>query len=180
MAVAMKDQWRRELRNRFAGLDEKEKWTEQLIEHLSHFLKNRSGDWCLYQALDSEISLAQLLSEVSNITWVYPKVIGDKLHFFEPRSGFQKAYAGIREPVTENAREVSIQEISGFLVPGLGFDQKGVRIGKGKGYYDKALQSFSGETVGISFSSLIVDELPSDPWDVKMKWLATEKGILKV
>lgn len=176
----MKKQWRTELKTRFARLEEKDKLTEQLIEHLASFLKNRSGDWCLYQALDSEISLAQLPSKLSNITWVYPKVIGDKLHFFEPRNGFQKAYAGILEPVTENAREISAKEISGFLVPGLGFDQKGGRLGKGKGYYDKALQNFSGELVGVSFSSLVVEELPKDPWDVQMHWLATEKGVLKV
>ena len=66
----------------------------------------------------------------------------------------------------ENAREISVHEISGMLVPGLGFDQKGGRLGKGKGYYDRALQNFRGETVGISFSSLIVDQLPHDPWDV--------------
>jgi len=105
---------------------------------------------------------------------------GAHLHFFEPRKGFEKAYAGILEPVLEDAREVSLSEISGFLVPGLGFDSKGVRLGKGKGHYDWALRNFSGELVGVSFSSLIVSELPEDPWDIRMQWLATEKGLQKL
>jgi 5-formyltetrahydrofolate cyclo-ligase len=179
----LKAKWRKELRARFAQLDDKVKWTQQLCEHLANFLQSRSGDWCIYQALDSEISLDPLLTKVPNITWVFPKVMvkedGARLHFFEPRKGFEKAYAGILEPVLEEAREVSIKEIAGFLVPGLGFDPKGIRLGKGKGHYDRALMNFSGEMVGVSFSSLIVPELPEDPWDVRMQWLATENGLKK-
>lgn len=104
---------------------------------------------------------------------------GARLHFFEPRKGFEKAYAGILEPVLEDAREVSLDEISGFLVPGLGFDSKGVRMGKGKGHYDRALQNFSGELIGVSLSDLVVPELPEDPWDVRMHWVATEKGLTR-
>jgi 5-formyltetrahydrofolate cyclo-ligase len=165
-------------------LDDKAKKTSELVEHLVDFLKGRSGDWCIYQALESEISLDSLLTKVPNITWVYPKVIkrnvGAHLHFFEPRKGFEKAYAGILEPVLEDAREVSLKEISGFLVPGLGFDSKGTRMGKGKGHYDRALQNFPGELVGVSFSSLVVPELPEDPWDVRMHWVATETGLQKI
>lgn len=150
------------------------------MEHLAEFLKHQSGDWCVYQALESEINLQQLLPKVSNVIWVYPKVIGGRLHFFEPKQGFEKAYAGIMEPVPHNAREISIHEISGFLVPALGFDERGVRLGKGKGYYDRALQNYPGLTVGVSFSSLVVPELPVDPWDVRMRFLATEKGVKKV
>jgi 5-formyltetrahydrofolate cyclo-ligase len=181
----LKADWRKELKARFAGLEEKAKWTELLVEHLASFLHSRSGDWCIYQALDSEISLDSLLPKVPNVRWVYPKVmtLSDatrRLHFFEPRQGFEKAYAGILEPVLKDAREVSIKEIQGFLVPGLGFDPKGIRLGKGKGHYDRALQDFSGELVGVSFSSLIVIELPEDPWDIRMQWLATEQGLQKV
>jgi len=179
----LKAKWRKELRARFAQLENKAKWTEQLNEHLAAFLKNRSGDWCIYQAMDAEISLDSLLKNVPNVTWVFPKVMtkedGARLHFFEPRKGFEKAYAGILEPVLEEAREVSLKEISGFLVPGLGFSPKGVRLGKGKGHYDRALQNFSGELVGVSFSSLIVPELPEDPWDVRVQWLATENEVKK-
>ncbi len=184
MKAETKAYWRREFRTRFKELADKEEKTNQLVEHLLRFLQNRKGDWCVYQALESEISLNSLLPKVSEsnpeVTWVYPKVIADRLHFFEPLHGFEKAYAGILEPVPHDAREVSSKEISGFLVPALGFDQRGVRLGKGKGYYDRALAGFAGEIVGVSFSSLIVDELPTDAWDVPMQWLATEKGVRKV
>lgn len=170
---------RAELKARFAQAQDKESWTRDLVEHLVQFLKSQSGDWCIYQALDSEISLVNLLPRLPNIIWVYPKVMNGRLHFFEPRQGFEKAYGGIMEPVLSEAREVSIGEISGILVPGLGFDSRGVRLGKGKGHYDKALQDYRGITVGVSFSSLLVDELPSDPWDVRVQWIATEKGLKK-
>ncbi len=180
----LKAQWRQELKARFTGLTDKTQRTEKLVEHLATFLRSRSGDWCIYQALESEISLDSLLPKVPNIQWVYPKVMtredGQRLHFFEPRKGFEKAFAGILEPVLQDAREVSVGEIQGFLVPGLGFDPKGIRLGKGKGHYDRALRNFQGELVGVSFSNLIVPELPEDPWDVRMQWLATEEGLQKV
>lgn len=171
---------RKELKAQFARIEDKEEKTHQLIEHLADFLRFRSGEWCLYQALESEISLSSLLPKTPHILWVYPRVMDGKLRFFEPAKGFEKAYAGIMEPVLEGAREINVDQISGILVPGLGFDQTGGRIGKGKGYYDQALCDFQGETVGICFSSLVLNKLPSDPWDVKMNWLATEKGVKKV
>lgn len=160
--------------------EEMKELTRQLVENLASFLQKESGDWCVYQALDSEIPLEHLLPKVPNVIWVYPRVMNGQMHFFEPKHGFEKAYAGIMEPVIHNAREIGVQQISGFLVPGLGFDRKGVRLGKGKGYYDKALQNFTGKIVGVSFSSLIVDELPSESWDVRMHWLATEENVKKV
>ena len=154
--------------------------TERLTTGLSHFLRDQSGDWCIYKPLDSEISLEGLLPKVSHIKWVYPKVMGDRLCYYEPSNGFEKGFAGVWEPVVRGTREVSLQEISGFLVPAVGFDRTGVRLGKGKGYYDRALQNFMGLTVGISFDSLVVKKLPADSWDLRVQWLATENGVKKV
>ena len=82
----MKATLRKEFRARFAQLENKEERTAKLIEHLAQFLRTRSGDWCIYQALESEISLSSLLPKVPNVIWVYPKVMNGTLHFFEPTS----------------------------------------------------------------------------------------------
>jgi 5-formyltetrahydrofolate cyclo-ligase len=178
----MKANWRKQLRTQFAALSSQERdlKTEQLLEHLTKFLNSQSHTWCLYQALESEISLSELPVRTTHLRWVYPKVINTQLQFLDPVKGFEKAYAGIQEPVLEGASSVDLKDISGFLIPGLGFDRKGIRIGKGKGFYDRALSSYAGIKIGVVFSSLIVDELPKDPWDVGMDFLATEKGVFEV
>ncbi len=64
------------------------------------------------------------------------------------------------------------------LVPGLVYDRKGFRLGYGKGFYDRYLSSFGGNAVGIVYSDFIVPEVPRGRFDVTIKILLTEKGVV--
>lgn len=66
------------------------------------------------------------------------------------------------------------------LVPGLGFSERGERLGRGKGYYDKELKENSALKVGIAFEMQIEESLPVDPHDVLMDFIVTEKRIIKI
>lgn len=64
------------------------------------------------------------------------------------------------------------------VVPGVGFDLLGVRLGRGQGYYDRALRDLraGGQTtvVGVAFECQIVARLPYDPWDEPMDMVVSE------
>ena len=62
-----------------------------------------------------------------------------------------------------------------ILVPGLAFGENGSRLGRGKGFYDKYLEGFSGLKIGVCFSEQIVDELPMEPYDVFVDYVVTDK-----
>jgi 5-formyltetrahydrofolate cyclo-ligase len=64
-----------------------------------------------------------------------------------------------------------------LLVPGLAFDKSRNRLGRGRGYYDRYLQSFSGIKVGVCFELQLVDKVPVDEFDVELDYLITEKNI---
>lgn len=66
------------------------------------------------------------------------------------------------------------------LVPGLLFDKQGNRLGRGKGYYDRYLESFGGLKIGICFELQLKDLLPVDSHDQKVDWIITEKQVLKI
>lgn len=66
------------------------------------------------------------------------------------------------------------------LVPGLGFSEKGERLGRGKGYYDKELGKNSALRIGIAFEMQIEESLTVDPHDVLMNFIVTEKRIIKI
>lgn len=66
------------------------------------------------------------------------------------------------------------------LVPGLGFTKSGERLGKGKGYFDRYLENFKGLKIGICFKVQLISVLPEEPHDVKMDWIVTEEGIIKL
>jgi len=68
------------------------------------------------------------------------------------------------------------------LVPGVGFDLAGVRLGRGKGYYDRALAELRDEVpvlvVGIAFELQVVCRLPRDPWDQAVDLIVTERRVI--
>lgn len=68
------------------------------------------------------------------------------------------------------------------LAPGLAFTKTGVRLGRGKGYYDKFLakcfQEFKVEpaTIALAFKEQIVDEIPKTETDVLMDQVVYEES----
>jgi len=71
---------------------------------------------------------------------------------------------GIREPIETCAR-IPINRLDLVLVPGVAFDQRGRRLGRGKGFYDRILATVRGTTCGVAFDEQIVREIPVEPHD---------------
>lgn len=67
-----------------------------------------------------------------------------------------------------------------LFIPGLAFTKKGARLGRGKGYFDRFLSSYSGIKIGVAFEDQIFEDLPVDEHDELMNYLVTEKKIYKI
>jgi len=74
--------------------------------------------------------------------------------------------------------------LSLIVVPLVGIDGSGRRLGMGGGFYDRALEfrrarrHWKGpKLVGFAFDCQRVESLPGDPWDVRLDCLATESGM---
>jgi 5-formyltetrahydrofolate cyclo-ligase len=66
-----------------------------------------------------------------------------------------------------------------FLIPGVAFDVRGVRLGRGQGWYDRTLSSCSGAVrVGLAYELQVVAAVPEEAWDMRMHALATEARLL--
>ena len=61
-----------------------------------------------------------------------------------------------------------------IIVPLLGFDLKGNRIGYGGGYYDRTLQNFKGPRIGVAFEFQRMQQVPTDENDIKLTHLVSE------
>lgn len=72
---------------------------------------------------------------------------------------------GIWEP-EETLPEVSPEILDLVLVPALVLDRRGYRLGYGGGYYDRFLPRLRPDCRTIGVAPFLVDELPTDPWDV--------------
>ncbi len=65
-----------------------------------------------------------------------------------------------------------------ILVPGLAFGQKGQRLGRGKGFYDKYLSQYRGIKVGVCFSLQLEQEIPTEEHDEFLDYIITEDKII--
>jgi len=84
---------------------------------------------------------------------------------------------GIPEPMGET--RVTIAEIELILVPGLAVDRKGNRMGYGKGYYDRFLETASHSVKAMLVPDRFVhDRLPVEHHDVPVDYIVTEDRIL--
>lgn len=67
-----------------------------------------------------------------------------------------------------------------LLVPLLGFDRRGHRLGYGKGFYDNAIQTLRANnpivTIGLGFAAQEVAVIPTQPHDQRLDWIITESG----
>lgn len=68
-----------------------------------------------------------------------------------------------------------------ILVPGVAFDHRGARLGRGGGWYDQVLSRHPRATrVGCAFDEQLVDHIPCDPWDVSMHKVVTDARSIAV
>lgn len=64
-----------------------------------------------------------------------------------------------------------------IVVPGLAYDQKGYRLGYGKGYYDRYLSDISIQSIGFAYSACLTDRLPRGRYDLPVDLIISEKGV---
>jgi 5-formyltetrahydrofolate cyclo-ligase len=68
------------------------------------------------------------------------------------------------------------------LIPGLVFDQQGGRLGYGAGNYDRLLPALRADIplIGVTYDELVMRALPTEPLDVTMTHLLTQKGVTRL
>ena len=104
------------------------------------------------------------------IRFCYPIIQPEQLQmefFFETETLQLNAY-GIQEPLPFN--QVSPESIDTILVPLLGFDQKGHRVGYGKGYYDRYLAKANKDLqrIGVSYFEPMDNFTDTSEFDVPL------------
>lgn len=163
---------RREVRSRIKALSEEEKRAaaERVfgeVEKLEPFREARCI--ALYASMWDELPTDDVLRRWSGAgkRIVLPRVEGEVMQFydFSPESMRSGAF-GIDEP--QEGEPCAISEIDLIVVPARAFTYSGIRLGRGKGFYDKymSLPKFRAYKLGVAFECQILDELPFDSHDI--------------
>jgi 5-formyltetrahydrofolate cyclo-ligase len=102
-----------------------------------------------------------------------------------PGSAARRNSYGIEEPAAAT-RCVAAVGLDVVLVPVVGFDRRGNRLGMGAGFYDRALQRRLDarrpwrrpRLVGVAFACQELPAIAASPWDVPLDLIVTERGIV--
>ncbi|ACS81760.1 5-formyltetrahydrofolate cyclo-ligase [Desulfovibrio salexigens] len=85
---------------------------------------------------------------------------------------------GIKEPCRTRCEFPDAVSPDLIIVPGVGFDRSGFRIGFGGGYYDRFLARPQKEgflSVGVCYDFQLVEGFPVEPWDKAVQLVCTDK-----
>ena len=132
--------------------------------------------WRIKDEMDCQPILVRLMDSFQPVC--LPVVLGDdqplELRLWEQGTPLYEAGFGTLAP-SELAPQVEPDVI---IMPLLGFDKHGTRLGYGGGYYDRTLERLSKRPrlVGIAFAAQEIDMIPREPHDVPLDVIVTEQG----
>ena len=187
---AVKEDIRRSLLKRRRSLPEKvlKPVSREINTHLASEIQNRDlKRILLYQSIDNEPSIKETieLAWQKDIEVYIPKVISKEkiiINRLKKNSSCSKNKFGIKE--SNDSNTVELNEIDLAVLPLVGIDINGFRLGYGGGYYDRFFNQGSELSrkpfiIGTGYAFQILEVSFAEGHDLKYDSVITEKGVLK-
>ena len=187
---AVKEDIRRSLlkRRRSLSKEELKQVSFEINTHLINEIQNRDLKKILvYQSIDNEPSIEQTteLAWQKDIEVYIPKVISKEkiiINRLRKNSSFSKNKFGIKE--SNDLDTVELDEIGLAVLPLVGIDINGFRLGYGGGYYDRFFNQESELSrkpfiIGVGYAFQVLEVSFAEDHDLKCDSVITEKGVLK-
>lgn len=157
---------------------DRQAWSQSICTRIEDFCVGRNIQRVgAFWPFGSEINLRFLFEKRKDWTFFFPRIASST----PPRliwgpQPLEPGFWGLMEPV--NAQHL-LPPVQLLLTPGLVFDDKGFRLGYGKGFYDALLGRLDPEiiTLAVGFEMQRTQTLPISPLDLPVHALMTEKGL---
>jgi 5-formyltetrahydrofolate cyclo-ligase len=164
----------------------------QLIAHHVDSWLHLRPSWriAVYAALPEELDATPLmeLARARGCRVYLPRIerhtLGRRMQFVEMSDRHRSNRLGISEP--EGMRIIGARWLDVVFLPLVGFDARGVRLGTGGGYYDRAFAFrrwrkvwHTPQLVGLAYALQQVEAITSATHDVLMDAVVTEKGVIR-
>ncbi len=139
----------------------------------------------LYLSLAHEVDTTPIILQCwqQEKTVVVPKVSWQQRHMIPVEinsleTGISTGASGLRNPTT--GIPMPLEDIDLVVAPGLAFDRKGNRLGRGGAYYDRFLASpnLKAAVCSLAFAEQIVDTVPMDGHDQTVDFIVTDEGLI--
>lgn len=148
------------------------------LEHHAAFMMARNI--LMYHSLPDELSTLRFIEKwAARKSFFLPRVNGVNLDILPyERSRLALGAFHIEEPQGDNV--ASVDDIELIIVPGVAYDRRGNRVGRGKGYYDRLLKQSKATKIGLAYDFQLVEDIEAEPHDVKVDVVITPHSVIKI
>ncbi|MCU0562955.1 MAG: 5-formyltetrahydrofolate cyclo-ligase [Desulfobacterales bacterium] len=187
---AAKEQIRKDMAKAVNGLTERQRTEktraiESRLFDFANFLEARIV--LLYVDSDCEVRTKSILRRAYafNKIVVLPGFDGERrkmtiLKVDNLDKDLQPGARGVLEPNPERCKPVPLNKVDIAIIPGQAFDEKGGRVGSGRGYYDRFIPELPATTrkVALAFEEQILPLIPTESHDRHVDIIITDKRII--
>ena len=142
-----------------------------------------------YAAIDGEVDtspiLSQALADGKRVAVPVALRRGSRLVPVEIRDSRKdlssRGLFGVPQPARTAGRQVPPEKLEFILMPGVAFDRRGRRLGRGRGYFDRFLSQVPASVprVGLAFGFQVVRAVPFEPHDQPVRMVITDKEVIR-
>jgi len=145
------------------------------IKLLKNAVFKKAKKVMFYIALKDEVDTKEMIKEAKKLGKIIavPVCVKNRVSLrpaiLDSHAHLKNGPYGVSEPVL--SRFIRPEDLDLIITPGLAFDKKGRRLGRGKGYYDRFLNRIPKDTpsIGLAFSLQILPRVPTSAHDVNVK-----------
>lgn len=130
----------------------------------------------LYYSINSEVDTIKIINYFINKKEIYlPRCNNNEMEFYKLNSinDLKSGMFNIMEPISNEY--ITTYDDTICIVPGICFDLNNYRIGYGRGYYDKYLHNKNIDTIGITYSDTLIENIEYDDNDIKLRRVISDK-----
>lgn len=99
---------------------------------------------------------------------------------YDPATAVKSTALGIFEPTGPRLGANALVSCALVIVPALAVDHAGQRLGRGAGYYDRALAGVAAPLCALLFAHELLPALPHEPHDIPVQMAVTPQGLFRV
>ncbi len=187
---AAKEQIRKEMAKAINGLTERQRTErtraiESRLFDFANFLEARIA--LLYVDTDCEVRTKSILRRAYDFNKIVVLPCFDaerhKVSILKVDSldkDLRTGARGVLEPNPERCKPVPLNKVDIAIIPGQAFDEKGGRVGSGRGYYDRFIPELPATTrkVALAFEEQILPLIPTESHDRHVDIIITDKRII--